>query len=241
MTTEIDREQVSDQRQEMSGEQMDQLKSASPDTIFNEKGKAVYTFEKFSKEQWGSIERLVDETTGSILKLLIEAGSGAEWGKFLISKLKACGETAYLNFVRPKLIQAGFMSKTAATVAAATDKKDKKQQVNKTDQIRLENFNRIMDKETSELFELLGKSREKSVEYGLNRNIVELRLVSLYALAHLCLTRSESDQEAVYKTIQTIQLVLENIKKYNFTSTINPSQETPVSETLVKDLQTINE
>ena len=125
MTTEIDREQVSDQRQEMSGEQMDQLKSASPDTIFNEKGKAVYTFEKFSKEQWGSIERLVDETTGSILKLLIEAGSGAEWGKFLISKLKACGETAYLNFVRPKLIQAGFMSKTAATVAAATDKKDK--------------------------------------------------------------------------------------------------------------------
>jgi len=171
----------------------------------------IYTFEKFTKEQWESIERPVDDYTRELLKLLVTTASNKSNETNInpqLAKIKVCGELAYTTLIRPILIENNYLveqcSETLETETKGVKnnkKKQKQKPLKKDDQFRLANFKRIVDRSTKELFQhfttvletqgcqsteyKFGSLFEQAVTVGLNNDILELRIVTLIVMAHL--------------------------------------------------------
>lgn len=230
----------------------------------------IYTFDKFSKEQWEAIERNVDDYTKEVLKLLVNTATANETSvQQQTIKIKACGEVAYSEAIRKSLIQGGYLSQAPATeglvaVNSNTSKgkkikaKDKPKPLSKDDQVRLLNFQRIVSSSTKDLFALFEQvqshtSLEHAMTQGLNSDILELRLLTLIIIAHNIRVQLETlkngdDQdlkvgskvETGYRVVQSIQLVLESIGEQKYPSVLNSTDRIDVSCTLVSDLARVN-
>lgn len=225
----------------------------------------IYTFEKFTREQWESIERPVDSGTLEILKLLVNTG----YSERLEVRIKACGELAYLHFIRPQLVKRHYLQNDPNGPALLSldsllvdsskgkgkghghsqghnggkGKKEAKVVIKRDDIIRLQNFQKIIHRATDELFTMFETSREQAVPQGLSKDILELRVVTLITLAYFVsqnLEGADRDIELGYRTVMSIQLVLENINQQNYTSVLNSIESIPVSSTIVNDLTVVH-
>lgn len=201
---------------------------------------------KLTKEEWNSIERPVDFITKQVLDKLLYFNR-ADDSNDQSSKLKTCGEEMYLIVIRPQLVKLGYLGpvkvqeKEIINITGKKGKKEKKPIIKKDDIIKMQNLSATVNREQLELFKTFNNDK-LSFEYGLRKDIIELRVATLIYMCHFYsnkrLVIDDKVREDIYKLIQTIRTVIGKIKEKKFKSKLDSLISLSLSQIVINDLVT---